>query len=990
MLIYKNALLKIKHSLGRFLSLFLIIAIGVGFYAGIHEAIPLMKNVQNTYDQKHALMDFKIVSTKGLTDDDLKALKTSYVTHLEGSYSFEALEKDHAIKVHAITSSLNTSRLIKGRMPQNNNECLADIKHYQLNQKLTIKENQTTYLKTHHLKVVGLITNPLYTTTNYGTASLGNGELYSYIFVRRQAISSPAYQVIYLTLKKNKEEAYSSTYKTLIKKRTQDLKSIAKTQEVKRTNALKKEALDKVKKQEQLLTAQKKKGLSQFHAANKTLQGHLSQVINAQKTLLQKERQAKTQFARAKTTLNRQSQTLITKYNQCAATLTKLQTQEKQLKEKIQSGNDTTNKSLNIELQHLQATQKQLAMQKEQLTKAMQKLNTEKQKLLTKELQSQKTIAQNKAALHKQYTQLVQAKYATTKQKQAFEKKIASAQKKLDEAKKDIRKMDQAKWYIFNRNDEVTGYKDLEAQFEEVTTIANIIPIFFIIIVIMMTSNTMTRLISEERTEMGTFVSLGFSTTQIISTYLFYVWLSTGAGTLCGYLIGTHILPQFVYNCFPFALPALTYSLNAALLGLIMFIALMLMSGVTYFSCMKELKEAPAILLREKAPHEGAHVLFEHFHALWSHTSFSWKVTLRNLSRYKKRTIMTIFGTLGCAMLILLGFGIRDGIHTIGEKQYQECDHYDAMIILNNSVARETKPLKQLFKNKLTSHVYAYLAANTYNYGQKEASFYTMALSKKTSLISFQDAKTKKALKLNDHGAIITQKMAELLNVHTGDTFTFKDSEGQSYQIKVSGICINYVSNYAYMTKDYAKKVYHKNVRYNTVLANTKMNHHHLTEHLLKSDAILSVQYSDQLVQKANNAISGLDEIVVMLVVISSLLAFSVLYNLTSINISERTREIATLKVLGFKGSETNAYIDRETIIAMVIGIILGLITTTLIFPSLMNLIETNDTIFLKTIKVLSYIYTTLISSSFALVMALVTSIKVNKIDMIESLKSVE
>ncbi len=980
MLLYKNAYLKIRHSLGRFLSLFLIIAIGVGFYAGIKEAIPQIRHVQNTYNKKYHLMDFKIVSTQGLTQKDIQALTSKDVKEIEGSYNVEALEKDHAIMIHAITTHINTSRLIKGRMPQKKEECLADVKHYKLHQVLTITKDQKQ-LKVHRFKVVGLITNPLYATTNYGTAPLGNGQRFSYLYIPKESFDVPVYQLIYLTFKRSYEDAYAKSYKTLIKEKTNTLQIIARQAETRRTQDLKNEAYQKLKPKEKKLTKKKSEGLQALQNQENKIKKAQSQLQKAQVTFNTQKVQAQKQMTHARIKLQKQISQLKEAEKKCQQALATMQ------RAKSQQANTAAIPVKQAAFSKQQAT---LEKQLKTIQTNKQKCYTAMQKLKEQETQSQKQFAAWQMRLHTQAQQLTNAQEQLNTQKQKFIKEIKNAESKIKKAKKKIALLKKAKWYITTRNDEVTSYKDLEGQYDEVTAIANIIPVFFIIIVMMMTSNTMTRMISEERSEMGTFASLGFSDRQIVSTYLCYVLVATLSGVCLGYFIGIATLPRFVYNCFPLTYPALTPLLNLPLLLIILTVAIVLMVGVTLLSCDRELREAPAYLLREKAPSKGAHVIFERIPWIWRHCSFSWKVTLRNLSRYKKRTIMTIFGTLGCAMLILLGFGIRDGISSIGERQYKECVHYDEMIILNHTVTKETKALRKLFDGSLNKRLYAYSSANTYSYGDHEGTFYTMAFSKTNDLFTFKDIHSSKNLSLTDDGAIITQKMAELLKVKIGNKVSFKDSEGKRYTIRVSGICHNYVSNYAYMTKAYYQKVYHKPIQFNTVFAKSQVSQQKITKHLLDSDHVLTIQYTANLIDQANKSISGLDEIVVMLVIISSLLALSVLYNLTSINMSERTREIATLKVLGFKPSETNAYIDRETIIAMIIGILFGLLVTTLIFGTLMQFVETSDTIFIKTMKPISYLYTIGITLSFAFIMAIITSYKVNRIDMIESLKSIE
>lgn len=598
MLLYKNAYLKIRHSLGRFLSLFLIIAIGVGFYAGIKEAIPQIRHVQNTYNKKYHLMDFKIVSTQGLTHKDIQALTSKDVKEIEGSYNLEALEKDHAIMIHAITTHINTSRLIKGRMPQKKEECLADVKHYKLHQVLTITKDQSQ-LKVHRFKVVGLITNPLYATTNYGTASLGNGQRFSYLYIPKESFDVPVYQLIYLTFKRSYEDAYAKSYKTLIKEKTNTLQSIARQAEIRRTQDLKNEAYQKLKPKEKKLAKKKAEGLHALQKQENKIKKAQSQLQKAQVTFNTQKVQAQKQMTHARIKLQKQISQLKEAEKKCQQALATMQTA------KSQQVNTAA-----MPVKHAAFSKQQATLEKQLKTiqTNKQKCYTAMQKLKEQETQSQKQFAAAQMRLHTQAQQLTNAQEQLNTQKQKFAKEIKNAESKMKQVKKKIASLKKAKWYITNRNDEVTSYKDLEGQYDEVTAIANIIPVFFIIIVMMMTSNTMTRMISEERSEMGTFASLGFSDRQIVSTYLCYVLVATLSGVCLGYLIGIATLPRFVYNCFPLTYPALTPLLNLSLLLIILTVAIVLMVGVTLLSCDRELREAPAYLLREKAPSKGGHV----------------------------------------------------------------------------------------------------------------------------------------------------------------------------------------------------------------------------------------------------------------------------------------------------------------------------------------------------------------------------------------------
>ena len=547
-------------------------------------------------------------------------------------------------------------------------------------------------------------------------------------------------------------------------------------------------------------------------------------------------------------------------------------------------------------------------------------------------------------------------------------------------------------WHILDRDEAIASYLILGSQYEQVTTIANIIPIFFIIIVALMTSNTMKRMITEERGEMGTLLSLGYSNRSVINTYLMYVLSATLSGAILGYFIGTILLPQIVYNCFPIFFPPITYHFDLGLLLASTSASAILMILVTIFACLKELKQSPAYLLRPEAPKNGKVILLERINFIWNKLSFSMKITMRNISRYKNRVLITLIGTAGCCFLIMLGFALRDSIRYVGTKQYNDIIKYDNMMILNHNVKELDEELKNEFNNLIKDELL--LSQTTYKaINSKDNLDVYVVVPKEEDLFyeyfSLNDKKTKEKLTFKD-GIIVTPKIAERFDVKVGDKLTIEDSDKNKYKIKIGGIVENYVSNYIYMTpKDY-KNIFKDEVTYNVVVSKNIKENDEIAKKLLDTKKILTINFSDDLLKTANEMVEGLDEVVILLVVISCMLAITVLYNLTSINISERTREIATLKVLGFRDNESNEYIYRETMITAVIGIILGLLITPPLHNIVMGFLEVDTLVFLKTIKIESYIYAAGLTLLFVLIMRVVTYIKLKKIDLIEPLKSVE
>ena len=547
-------------------------------------------------------------------------------------------------------------------------------------------------------------------------------------------------------------------------------------------------------------------------------------------------------------------------------------------------------------------------------------------------------------------------------------------------------------WHVLTRDEAMASYLILGSQYEQVTTIANIIPIFFIIIVALMTSNTMKRMITEERGEMGTLLSLGFSNFTVIKTYLLYVISATLCGAISGYFIGTLILPQIVYNCFPIYFPEITYHFDIKLLLVSVLVSSILMILVTILACLNELKDKPAYLLRPVSPKNGKVILLERIYFIWNKLSFSMKITMRNISRYKNRVLITLIGTAGCCFLIMLGFALRDSIRNVGTKQYNDILKYDNLIILNKNTKSYTEELNtsfnELIKDPLLLSQTTYKAIN-----EKDNLDIYVVVPENNELFykyfSLNDINKKEKITFND-GIIITPKIASRFNLKIGDILTIEDSNKNKYKIKVGAIIENYVSNYIYMSKEKYEKIFKKDISYNVIVSKNIKNSDYIAKKLLETKKVLSINFSKDLLKSSNEMVKGLDEVVILLVVISCMLAITVLYNLISINISERTREIATLKVLGFRDFESNEYIYRETMITVVIGIILGLLITPPLHDIVMSYLEVDTLVFLKTIKIESYIYAAVLTFIFALIMQIITYYKIKKIDLIEPLKSVE
>ncbi len=574
-----------------------------------------------------------------------------------------------------------------------------------------------------------------------------------------------------------------------------------------------------------------------------------------------------------------------------------------------------------------------------------------------------------------------------------YEKLISQIKKDISGVKKEG---ENSKWFIIDRTS-APGYSSLEEDTKKVTLIAQVLPVFFIAIVALMSLNTMTRMIDEERGEIGTLTSLGYSNISILSMYLLYVFIASIIGIFGGFFLGSSLIPYIIYSTYQssYILSKLLISYDLFNLFLITLVTLALMFLVTIRAGRKELKEKPANLLRPVPLKKGQTILLENFTFVWKRLSFSWKVTMRNIFRYKKRVFMTIVGIAGCTALLLTGFGIRDSVSGIADLQYSKVMKYDDMLILKNETTTINDELKLLLdKEEITKPTLIKQATYTVDTGNTNIDV-NLVIPEDEDIFEeyfiLNSIYDKNIATLDDSGVVITSKIAERTGAGIGDTIKITDIENKSITLKVTDVVENYIMHYIYMSKESYREIFGDSAMYNVVVSDhTAKDESSLARNLIDSDFFSSVNFTTDGLNTFNLLVSSLNNVIVMIIVIASILALIVLFNLTSINISERKREIATLKVLGFYDNEVNKYIYRETIILTFISIAIGLLGGVFLHRYVIGIIEVDSTVFLKYINPLSYLWAFLITVFFTIVVQLFTYFKLKKINMIESLKSVD
>ena len=553
-------------------------------------------------------------------------------------------------------------------------------------------------------------------------------------------------------------------------------------------------------------------------------------------------------------------------------------------------------------------------------------------------------------------------------------------------------------WYIFDRTNN-QAYSDFIDATEGVSKIGDVFPVIFYIIAILISLISMMRMVEEDRQELGTLKALGFGNFKIILKYIIFSILATIIGGLIGMAIGFKLLPNIIWEIYTmlFTVPNFVaeFNLEYGLIGLI--IGVICICGSSILVACRQLKQMPSVLMRPKSPKMGKKILLEKWKFFWSKLNFSNKIVVRNLFRYKMRAIVTVIGISGCTALILAGFGLKDSISNIVTFQFENVLKYDELISLNSNTDIESL-INSLQENEdVVDQVTARMeTTRIYNNDKDYEVTLTIAnnIEELENVISLNDVDNEyQKIELKDDEVVLSEKLATLLEVEKGDNVTFRNEDGKEYALKVTAIAENYINNYVYMTKDTYENVfspYETNVIFLKIADLTAEEEDELRKDILNNASVSSIVSSENTVSTVSDMMGSLDAVVVILVVASAILAFVVMYNLSNINISERQREIATLKVLGFYDNEVDNYITKENMILAFFGIILGLIVGVYLSHFIITTCETDTLMFVRQVNPLSFVYSATITIAFTLIVNLINHINLKKINMIDSLKSVE
>lgn len=1008
---YKNIRLNILHTKGRFISIFLIIILGTAMFSGLRNTPSSMSATINQYLKDNHYAHLTYLSSLGFTQEDIDLVKnTKGIDQVSIGYQFDAqFNSKGAKKGITVYSSesyhnkmLNRPVLHKGRYPSSENECLIDENirndEYDLNKKITLTNDygSRTY------KIVGIIEDVRYISSiDRGTNRLGDGTNQGYIqILNKDALSLALPSDIY-TLRKVKT-LYTAINVTVKNGFSYDVFSNQYKEYIDVVNGRIKSVLtQKMNDVYDSLTSSYKQKLKQ--AQNQYKSG-LNDYNNKYKDFKSQFALAKTKLINAKLKLTKEKK----KYYENLSKLNKAKNQyTSQLKELGESIKQLKRRLEDLRRQNNEEDVKKLQEQIKEITNQLEKTEQfiDGAEILAdnenKIKEAKMKLDQAELELSEQENKLTLKEIETEKAFNQSKEILDSSQEKIEQAREEINKIPKGKLYSLSLS-ENAGLFSYDSNIDAISSIADIFPLIFFLVAALVSLTTMTRMVEEQRGQAGILRALGYQKRDILNQYIIYVLLATLPAGIIGILFGNQFFPRiivYLYNIMMYRIKAETILVQSPYVLLIsVFISVFITLGVTLIVCINELYEMPSVLMRPKSPKPGQRILLERMTFIWKKMSFNQKVTLRNLFIYKARFFMSVIGIAGCTGLIMTGFGIKNSVTKIIPLQYNHILKYDGIMHLEkNYNYRESEELKAEMKKlldissvTLMSNSGIQIRENNKNL-YASLSVYTNA-DEITSFIAFENYKTSKPITVNQEGVVISQKTAELLKVKKGESIHLIIND-ENIEVKVTDIFKNYYIHYVYMDKNLYESLTGLKFKANTgylKLSSEKKSAKNTISRYLQTKQIGSIEYLSHSSDELTKRMQSLNVIVFILIAFAAVLCFIVLYNLTHINIGERKSEIATIKVLGFRKKEYYDYIFRENIILSFFGTLLGFIIGIMLHRFIILSVEFDATLFIRDIPYTIYLISFLITIGFTYIINLIMRPLLEKIDMVESLKSIE
>ena len=1082
----KDTLRTMRKTLNRFCSILLIVALGVGFFAGVRATGDDMRNTASDYYTDYNAMDIKVLSTLGFSQNDVEAVEA--VAGVKQVYAGKYVDCLTLCQDNFLTrvlslpqdpessQTMNRLRVLTGHLPQAANECVVDEKiqykyHFELGQTISLGsadplDDLENSLENTEYTIVGIVNSPMYLDmTRRGSTTVGDGSLDAYLYVPEENFTAEYYTELYVTAEGSGDlNCYTEEYDNLAAALKTALEPVGEARGELRMQEMADYLNEKIPEaQEKIADAE-----AQLADAEQQLTDAANELANARKQIEDGEKEledgraelekqkaqyekyeqqyeegkqqleaaklqmtavdaAKAQLAAGKAQINaimgrmenlpEDSVLLPILADTLAPTLNELTDANGK---KLNLGDKLYDADGNVTPATVAATRTAVndyfSSMEKQITSAAGQYESGKAELE----QSRKQLDTYKAELEKAEKklsdgekELADARLKLADGEKEFEEKSADARQKIADGKEELNrgklqladseemleKLSPAEWYLYTRKDLALGGGEFGDDAARIDNIPTIFPVFFLAVAALVCLTTMARMVEEQRTEIGTLKALGYTDREIQKKYLIYSLSATVLGSGLGLAVGFKLFPTVIYDayCIMYDLPPVEAPFHWGVAAICVVVALGCVTLVTCSVCRGVLSEMPANIMRPKAPPAGQRVLLEKVPFIWRRLSFSHKVTVRNLFRYKKRVLMTIVGIAGCAALVLTGYGLQDAISDIVTNQFQQVFRYDLLAGYSaEDKAEEQALFAQLESDSNIKEWMPQYRATITAVGAKHSYEVNLTVSEDytrlTDFVSLQERVSRKGLTPEKEGAIITEKLGTMLGLKAGDTLILRDSDNRTYALEIAGVSENYASHFVYISAEYYEEIFGKAPEYNAVIVGlaNRDDWAATSEKLLAGGTVQMVSSDAELLAQYMNITDNLGYVVAVLIVSAGLLAFVVQYNLSNINITERTREIATLKVLGFYDSEVSAYIYRESVILTILGTGLGLLLGTALTRFVVSTAEVDSIMFGRNIYWPSFLMATLITFLFSFLVNWAMHYRLKKINMVESMKSVD
>ncbi len=994
----KTTLREIRESLGRYLAIMAIVALGVGLFAGLKITKTVMVGSADAFWQAQQLYDYRLVSTLGFEEEDVQALaQKADVRAVQGAMEADVLYTDEqgndkVLKAHSILENINMLETVAGRLPESDTECVVDDHLYGeevIGSKIVLSgdndQDDLDSFRYTEYTIVGTVRSPLYVQFERGTTSLGNGSVSGFVYLLPEGFATDYYTDIYVKFEED-AQVYSDEYDAYMDEREAQWETYCEEQGERRYQSIMTEAEEELADAEQELADEKAEAEVELADAKQELADAEKEIADGEKKLEDGEQE----LADNKEIIAQKEQELADARAALEAQEAELASQEEALAGMMQGQAAGMQYQMPADMarQQLEAGKAQIEEGEAELRKARGQIRDAGEEIE----ESRQELADARQEVEDGWQEYNDAKAE-------FDEKIADAEQKLADARAEIADIEKPDTYVLGRETN-TGYVCFESDSSIVEGIANVFPVFFFLVAALVCMTTMNRMVEEQRTQIGVLKALGYGEARIMGKYLFYSGSAAFTGCVAGYLAGIRLFPLVIWQAYGvmYRFGGIVYAFDWATAVLCLAVSLLCSMGTTWASCWHELREVAAELMRPKSPKAGKRIFLEWIPFIWNRMKFLHKVSVRNIIRYKRRFLMMVIGISGCTALLLTGFAIRDSVTTVADRQFEEIQTYAVGVTLKDGVTKEDlsllEELDQIVADNGGDYGLAVETSMDLETADGIKSVKLIAAAEPESFGAYFDLHTPAGEPIAYPQAgevVICNKLSERYRIRAGDTITLFNEDREELQAVVSGVCENYIYNYVYVNEETYRKATGE-TGYQSVYVNlpAEADVYGVGASLMKAEHVTAVAVNRDMLLRVSRMMTSMNYIVFVIIACAGALAFIVLYNLNNINITERIREIATIKVLGFYKKETATYVFRENTVLTGIGCAVGLVLGRLLHIYVMHEVDIDMMSFDVHVEPVSYLLSILLTFVFTWLINRIMSGKLDKINMAESLKSVD